>query len=79
MDHPEGLRAQAGDATPSVEAQGHYTRGIQSVQDLEAVINEGLRAALLEEAPDQALEVLLQHLGNALKGERTYKIGRAHV
>ncbi len=72
MDHPEGLRAQAGDATPSVEAQGHYTRGIQSVQDLEAVINEGLRAALLEEAPDQALEVLLQHLGNALKGERTY-------
>ncbi len=46
--------------------------GMQSVQNLEAVINEGLRAALLEETPDQSLEVLLEHLGKALNGERTY-------
>ena len=36
--------------------------GIRSVQNLEAVINEGLRVALLEETPDQSLEVLLEHL-----------------
>lgn len=45
---------------------------MQSVQNLEAIINEGLRAALLEETPDQSLEVLLEHLGKALNGERTY-------
>ncbi len=46
--------------------------GMQSVQNLEAVINEGLRVALLEETPDQSLGVLLEHLGKALNGERTY-------
>lgn len=45
---------------------------MQSVQNLEAIINEGLRAALLEETPDRSLEVLLEHLGKALNGERTY-------
>ena len=35
---------------------------MQSIQNLEAVINEGLRIALLEETPDQSLEVLLEHL-----------------
>ena len=46
--------------------------GMQSVQNLETVINEGLRVALLEETPDQSLAVLLACLGEALDGERTY-------
>ena len=46
--------------------------GVQSVQDLEAVINEGIRVALLEETPDRSLQVLLKHLGKALSGGRTY-------
>ena len=46
--------------------------GMRSVQNLEAIINEGLRVALLEETPDQSLQVLLEHLGKALNGERTY-------
>ncbi len=46
--------------------------GMQSVQNLETVINEGLRVALLAETPDQSLDVLLKHLGMALDGERTY-------
>lgn len=45
---------------------------VQSVQNLEAIINEGLRVALLEETPDQSLEVLLAYLGKALQGGRTY-------
>lgn len=45
---------------------------IRNVQNLEAVINEGLRASLLEENPDDSLDVLLEHLGKALDGERTY-------
>ena len=72
MDHSsEELWTQAGAGTPLINAQEQHS-GIQSVQNLEAIINEGLRAALLEETPDQSLEVLLEHLGNALNGERTY-------
>ncbi len=51
------------------EQQGNMTR---SVQNLESIINEGLRVALLEETPDRSLEVLLEYLGRALNGERTY-------
>ncbi len=46
--------------------------GMWSVQNLEAVINEALRVALLEETPDQSLGVLLEHLGKAMNGDRTY-------
>ena len=55
----------------ALEAHEQHS-GMRSVQNLEAVINEGLRVALLEETPDQSLQVLLEHLGNALSGERTY-------
>ena len=57
----------------ALAAQGHEQHSrMQTVQNLEAVINEGLRVALLEETPDQSLEVLLEHLGKALHGDRTY-------
>jgi len=52
--------------------QGQKKNMEQSVQNLEEIINEGLRAALLEETPDRSLEVLLEYLGRALDGDRTY-------
>ncbi len=51
------------------EQQGNIA---QRVQNLEAIINEGLRIALLKGTPDGSLEVLLEYLGKALDGERTY-------
>ena len=60
-----------GEGTPIIEANEQQS-GMRSVQNLEAIINEGLRVALLEETPDQSLKVLLEHLGKALNGERTY-------
>ena len=69
MDHREEL-LRAGGARSGQACERRS--GVQSVQDLEAVINEGLRVALLEETPDQSLQVLLEHLGKALNGERTY-------
>ncbi|MDE6880816.1 MAG: response regulator [Oscillospiraceae bacterium] len=68
MGYSEGLWERTGEGRPDAEAHG----GIKSVQNLEAVINEGLRAALLEETPDRSLAVLLERLGKALRGERTY-------
>ena len=71
MDHSGGPLEQAGEETLTVKAYDRHS-GIKSVQNLEAIINEGLRSALLEDTPDQSLEVLLEHLGKALNGDRTY-------
>lgn len=52
------------------------SRMIDSYQKLESLANEGMRVALQAATPDQSLEVILEYLGNALKGERTYIIER---
>ena len=71
MSYSKELSEQAGKDAPA--AEGHEQQsGMRSVQNLETVINEGLRIALMEETPDQSLEVLLGCLGKALDGERTY-------
>lgn len=41
-------------------------------QSQEALANEGMRLALKSETPDEALEIMLEYLGKALKGDRTY-------
>jgi len=71
MEYSRECFERTGGVTPSAWGCEH-PGGVRSVQTLESVINEGLRAALLEESPDQSLEVLLEHMGKALNGERTY-------
>ena len=71
MDHSGEIFQPSEQEALSTKAHEQHS-GMQSVQNLEAVINEGLRAALLEETPDDSLDVLLKHLGKALNGERTY-------
>ena len=71
MDNSRDFLEQAGENDLTVEGLGRYS-SMKNVRNLETVINEGLRVALLEETPDQSLEVLLEHLGKALNGERTY-------
>ena len=71
MNDSRELFDRAGQGPPAA-GSGEPHGGMRSVQTLEAVINEGLRTALLEETPDQSLGVLLEHLGRALNGERTY-------
>ena len=45
---------------------------LQSYENMEAFINEGLRITLQAPTPDQSLEIILEYLGKALSGERTY-------
>ncbi len=71
MGYSGGLFEWGGEGVPAAGSCAQHS-GMRSVQNLEAIINEGLRVALLEETPDQSLEVLLEHLGKALNGERTY-------
>lgn len=55
-----------------VTSQERREGAAQSYQNLETMINEGLRVALQEKTPNDTLEVMLEYLGKALKGERTY-------
>lgn len=41
-------------------------------QNQEALANEGMRLALRASTPDKALDIILEYLGKALCGERTY-------
>lgn len=43
-----------------------------SMVNLEAMVNNGLRIALQQATPSQTLEVLLEYMGKALGGARTY-------
>lgn len=71
MGYSKEYFEQTGEGVPTAESCEQHS-GMRSVQNLEAIINEGLRVALLKETPDQSLEVLLEHLGKTLNGERTY-------
>lgn len=41
-------------------------------ENLEAIVNEGLRVALHAATPDKSLEVILEYLGEAQNGDRAY-------
>lgn len=71
MDYAKDFFERGGEGTSAEENRGQHSE-VQNVQNLETVINEGLRVALQEETPDQSLEVLLKYLGKALNGDRTY-------
>ena len=45
---------------------------IQMYRDIEALANEGLKKAIAVESPDESINIILEHLGKALNGERTY-------
>lgn len=55
-----------------VTAQRQQSNMIRSYQNLEALANEGFRIALQAPTPDKCMDVILEYLGKALKGERTY-------
>ncbi|MCI9169921.1 MAG: response regulator [Lawsonibacter sp.] len=74
MNDTGGLPARSGECASAVKSHDH---NMQSVQNLEAVINEGLRVSLLKETPDQSLKILLKYLGKALNGDRTYIFERS--
>lgn len=55
-----------------VSAQEEQKRTIQEFTANESLVNEALRLALSANSPDESLEILLQYLGQSLKGERIY-------
>ena len=47
-------------------------KAIQKYRDMETQINQGLRIALSADTPDETIQIILEHLGKSLNGERTY-------
>ena len=45
---------------------------ISSYQDMETIVNQGIKLALQADTPDKTMDIILEYLGKALHGERTY-------
>ena len=59
-----------------VSVQERQGKMLRRHQNLETLANEGLRIALQAPTPDKSIDVILEYLGKALKGERTYVFER---
>lgn len=55
-----------------ITAQEKRSDLLRNYQDLEIIVNNGIRLALNEPVPDKSLDIILEFIGMALKGERTY-------
>lgn len=51
---------------------GKEESALRIQQNLEKLVNEGLRLALRAPASDQSLEIILEYLGKAMQGHRAY-------
>lgn len=71
----EGRRCRI-DITIDESQQEHQQGILHRFQNMEALANESIRVALGASTPNQAIDILLAHLGRALRGERTYVFER---
>ena len=55
-----------------VSAQEQQVKELREYRNLEKLANDGLRIALEEPTPDKSIDAILEYLGKALHGERTY-------
>ena len=71
MIYDEGRRCRI-EIAMDVSAQEKKDNMLLGYQNLEARVNEGLRIALQAPTPDKSIDIILEYLGEALNGERTY-------
>lgn len=68
----EGGRRYRLELAMDISSQGQRGNIAYKYQNLESTINEGLRLALQQNTPSDSLDILMEYLGKALGGERTY-------
>ena len=59
-------------STVDVSAEKSKNDKLESYRNLETLVNRGLRIALQAPTPSKSIDIILEYLGKALKGERTY-------
>lgn len=55
-----------------ITAQEQQANIIRSYHNIETLVNEGIRLAMQAPDPDGTIDIILEYLGRALGGERTY-------
>ncbi|MBP3476362.1 MAG: sensor domain-containing diguanylate cyclase [Lachnospiraceae bacterium] len=71
MIEDEGRRCRV-EIALDAEASEWQNSMLHRYQDLEVLVNEGLRIALQADTPDKTIGIMLEYLGKALNAERTY-------
>lgn len=62
----------------TIDVTGHTTKEtaqddiLKIYQKMEMLVNKGVRDAISAETPDESMDIILEHMGMALCGERTY-------
>ena len=69
---PETKRKYRIEIAIDITEEHMQDRIIQAYRDIEAKANEGMKRAIAAETPDESIQIILEHLGKALSGERTY-------
>lgn len=52
--------------------QDYRNNALSKYKCLETIVNEGIRIAMHEPSPDKSIDIILEYIGKALNGERTY-------
>lgn len=62
----------------TIDVTGHTTKEtaqddiLKIYQKMEMLVNKGMKEAISAETPDESIDIILEHMGKALCGERTY-------
>lgn len=62
----------------TIDVTGHTTKEtaqddiLKIYQKIEMLVNKGMKEAISAETPDESIDIILEHMGKALCGERTY-------
>ena len=60
------------DVTNDTNKETSEDVALKIYQDLEMRVNRGMKEAISAESPDESINIILEHMGKALNGERTY-------
>lgn len=60
------------DVTSDTTDEKRQDSVVKMYQDMEMLANRSMKAAIAAETPDESIHIILEHLGRALSGERTY-------
>ncbi len=60
------------DVTSDIRKEKEQDEVVRIYREMEMMANKGMKEAISEEMPDESINIVLEHMGKALCGERTY-------
>lgn len=72
MEDPETGKKYRMEIALDMSLEKEQDKRVQRYRNMEHIINEGLRIALLAPTPEESIPIILEYMGNSLNAERTY-------